>query len=155
MTTPKAQRTQRRLNRETVWERRGNGAGARLCARKAIKLIIACRLVRCPKVSSRRSPTGNDVRRDRDCSRKLVASISDPRRSRICLHGLDNDALSRRMLYDAIKTRPSTAYAARKRGRAQSRADHGIRRSTVTRLSEGLVEAEGASRHTPAARPEK
>jgi tellurite resistance protein len=68
----------------------------------------------------------------------------DPRSTTLkdCLQGLDNDALSRRMIYDAIKISSVDGYAARER-EAVARAAQimGIDGATVT-LLEGLVEAE-------------
>ena len=68
----------------------------------------------------------------------------DPRSTTLkdCLQGLDNDALSRRMIYDAIKISSVDGYAAQER-EAVSRAAQimGIDGATVT-LIEGLVEAE-------------
>lgn len=68
----------------------------------------------------------------------------DPRSTTLkdCLQGLDNDALSRRMIYDAIKISSVDGYAAKER-EAVSRAAQimGIDGATVT-LIEGLVEAE-------------
>ena len=68
----------------------------------------------------------------------------DPRSTTLqdCLQGLDNDALSRRMIYDAIKISSVDGYAARER-EAVTRAAQimGIDGATVT-LIEGLVEAE-------------
>jgi len=68
----------------------------------------------------------------------------DPRSTTLkdCLQGLDNDALSRRMIYDAIKISSVDGYAAQER-EAVSRAAQimGIDGTTVT-LIEGLVEAE-------------
>ena len=68
----------------------------------------------------------------------------DPRSTTLkdCLQGLDNDALSRRMIYDAIKISSVDGYAAQER-EAVSRAAQimGIDGATVT-LIEGLVQAE-------------
>ncbi len=68
----------------------------------------------------------------------------DPRSTTLkdCLEGLTNDALSRRMIYDAIKVSSVDGYAAQER-EAVSRAAQimGIDGATVT-LLEGLVEAE-------------
>jgi len=68
----------------------------------------------------------------------------DPRSTTLqeCLQGLDNDALARRMIYDAIKISSVDGYAAQER-EAVSRAAQimGIDGATVT-LIEGLVEAE-------------
>jgi tellurite resistance protein len=68
----------------------------------------------------------------------------DPRSTTLkdCLQGLDNDALSRRMIYDAIKISSVDGYAAKER-EAVTRAAQimGIDGATVT-LLEGLVEAE-------------
>ena len=68
----------------------------------------------------------------------------DPRSTTLkdCLQGLDNDALSRRMIYDAIKISSVDGYAAQER-EAVTRAAQimGIDGATVT-LIEGLVEAE-------------
>lgn len=68
----------------------------------------------------------------------------DPRSTTLtdCLHGLANDALTRRMIYDAIKISSVDGYAAQER-EAVSRAAElmGIDGGTV-KLIEGLVEAE-------------
>ena len=68
----------------------------------------------------------------------------DPRSTTLqdCLEGLGDDALSRRMIYDAIKISSVDGYAARER-EAVHKAAHimGIDGATVT-LLEGLVEAE-------------
>jgi tellurite resistance protein len=68
----------------------------------------------------------------------------DPRSTTLkdCLQGLDNDALARRMIYDAIKISSVDGYAAQER-EAVTRAAQimGIDGATVT-LIEGLVEAE-------------
>ena len=68
----------------------------------------------------------------------------DPRSTTLqdCLQGLGNDALARRMIYDAIKISSVDGYAAKER-EAVSRAAQvmGIDGATVT-LIEGLVEAE-------------
>ena len=68
----------------------------------------------------------------------------DPRSTTLkeCLQGLDNDALARRMIYDAIKISSVDGYATRER-EAVSRAAQimGVDGATVT-LIEGLVEAE-------------
>ena len=68
----------------------------------------------------------------------------DPRSTTLqdCLQGLDNDALSRRMIYDAIKISSVDGYAAREREAVRRAAQIlGIDGATVT-LIEGLVEAE-------------
>jgi hypothetical protein len=68
----------------------------------------------------------------------------DPRSTTLkdCLQGLDNDALSRRMIYDAIKISSVDGYAAKEREAVSSAAQiMGIDGATVT-LIEGLVEAE-------------
>jgi hypothetical protein len=68
----------------------------------------------------------------------------DPRSTTLqdCLQGLSNDALARRMIYDAIKISSIDGYAAKER-EAVSKAARimGIDGATVT-LLEGLVEAE-------------
>jgi tellurite resistance protein len=77
-----------------------------------------------------------------DLFSQLVAF--DPRSTTLqdCLQGLVNDALARRMIYDAIKISSVDGYAAQER-EAVSRAAQimGIDGTTVT-LIEGLVEAE-------------
>jgi hypothetical protein len=68
----------------------------------------------------------------------------DPRSTTLkdCLQGLDNDALSRRMIYDAIKISSVDGYAAKEREAVSIAAQiMGIDGATVT-LIEGLVEAE-------------
>ena len=68
----------------------------------------------------------------------------DPRSTTLkdCLQGLDNDALSRRMIYDAIKISSVDGYASKEREAVSSAAQiMGIDGATVT-LIEGLVEAE-------------
>ncbi|MEO7729700.1 MAG: hypothetical protein ABIY55_01920 [Kofleriaceae bacterium] len=68
----------------------------------------------------------------------------DPRSTTLkdCLQGLDNDALSRRMIYDAIKISSVDGYAAQEREAVSNAAQiMGIDGATVT-LIEGLVEAE-------------
>lgn len=68
----------------------------------------------------------------------------DPRSTTLedCLRGLDNDALARRMIYDAIKISSVDGYAAQEREAVRSAARiMGIDGATVT-LLEGLVEAE-------------
>jgi tellurite resistance protein len=68
----------------------------------------------------------------------------DPRSTTLvdCLQGLDNDALSRRMIYDAIRIASVDGYAAKEREAVTKAAQiMGIDRATVA-LIEGLVEAE-------------
>lgn len=68
----------------------------------------------------------------------------DPRSTTLedCLQGLRNDALSRRMIYDAIRISSVDGYAAQEREAVHRAAQiMGIDGATVT-LIEGLVEAE-------------
>jgi hypothetical protein len=68
----------------------------------------------------------------------------DPRSTTLkdCLQGLENDALSRRMIYDAIRIASVDGYGAKEREAVSSAAQiMGIDGATVT-LIEGLVEAE-------------
>ena len=68
----------------------------------------------------------------------------DPRSTTLkdCVQGLGNDALARRMIYDAIKISSVDGYAAKEREAVSKAAQvMGIDGATVT-LIEGLVEAE-------------
>lgn len=68
----------------------------------------------------------------------------DPRTTTLkdCLEGLEDDALSRRMIYDAIKISSVDGYAAQEREAVSKAAQvMGIDGATVA-LLEGLVEAE-------------
>jgi hypothetical protein len=108
---------------------------------KAIKLIIAAD----GEVSEGELAAFADLATMFGATEVLPQLVAfDPRSTTLkdCLHGLDNDALSRRMIYDAIKISSVDGYAAQER-EAVSRAAQimGIDRTTVT-LIEGLVEAE-------------
>jgi tellurite resistance protein len=109
---------------------------------KAIKLIIAAD----GEVSEGELAAFADLATMFGATEELFSQFVafDPRSTTLedCLQGLGNDALARRMIYDAIKISSVDGYAAQERA-AVSRAAQimGIDGATVT-LIEGLVEAE-------------
>lgn len=109
---------------------------------KAIKLIIAAD----GEVSERELAAFADLATMFGANEELFSQLVafDPGSTTLqeCLQGLGNDALARRMIYDAIKISAVDGYAARER-EAVSRAAQimGIDGATVA-LLEGLVEAE-------------
>jgi hypothetical protein len=108
---------------------------------KAIKLIIAAD----GEVSERELAAFADLATMFGATEMFAQLVAfDPRSTTLkeCLQGLDNDALARRMIYDAIKISSVDGYAAPER-EAVSRAAQimGIDGATVT-LIEGLVETE-------------
>lgn len=109
---------------------------------KAIKLIIAADGV----VSDGELAAFADLATLFGASQELFSQLVafDPRSTTLqdCLQGLDNDALSRRMIYDAIKISSVDGYSAQEREAVRNAAQiMGIDGATVT-LIEGLVEAE-------------
>lgn len=109
---------------------------------KAIKLIIAAD----GEVSEAELSAFADLATMFGATEELFSQFVafDPRSTTLkdCLEGLANDALARRIIYDAIKISSVDGYAAQER-EAVSRAAQimGIDGATVT-LIEGLVEAE-------------
>jgi tellurite resistance protein len=109
---------------------------------KAIKLIIAAD----GEVSEGELAAFADLATMFGANEELFSQFAafDPRSTTLkdCLEGLANDALTRRMIYDAIKISSVDGYAAQER-EAVSRAAQimGIDSATVA-LIEGLVEAE-------------
>ena len=109
---------------------------------KAIKLIIAAD----GEVSAGELAAFADLATQFGTSEEQFAQFMafDPRSTTLadCLQGLANDALSRRMIYDAIKISSVDGYAAKEREAVNKAAQiMGIDGTTVT-LLEGLVEAE-------------
>lgn len=142
MTTPKLSALNVVANRERYGSVVGQPAPERaLRLGKAIKLIIAAD----GEVSEGELSAFADIATMFGATEVFPQLVAfDPRSTTLkdCLQGLDNDALSRRMIYDAIKISSVDGYAAQER-EAVSRAAQimGIDRATVT-LIEGLVEAE-------------
>lgn len=142
MTTPKLSALNVVSNRERYGSVVGQPAPERaLRLGKAIKLIIAAD----GEVSEGELAAFADLATMFGATEMFPQLVAfDPRSTTLqdCLQGLDNDALSRRMIYDAIKISSVDGYAARER-EAVSRAAQimGIDGATVT-LIEGLVEAE-------------
>jgi hypothetical protein len=142
MTTPKLSALNVVSNRERYGSVVGQPAPERaLRLGKAIKLIIAADA----DVSEAELSAFADLATMFGATELFPQLVAfDPRSTTLkdCLQGLDNDALSRRMIYDAIKISSVDGYAAQERA-AVSRAAQimGIDGATVT-LIEGLVEAE-------------
>jgi tellurite resistance protein len=109
---------------------------------KVIKLIIAAD----GQVSEKELAAFADLATLFGASEELFSELVafDPRSTTLadCLQGLQNDALTRRMIYDAVKISSVDGYAAREREAVSKAAQiMGIDSATVT-LIEGLVEAE-------------
>jgi tellurite resistance protein len=142
MTTPKLSALNVVSNRERYGSVVGQPAPERaLRLGKAIKLIIAAD----GEVSEGELSAFADLATMFGATELFPQLVAfDPRSTTLkeCLQGLDNDALSRRMIYDAIKISSVDGYAAQERA-AVTRAAQimGIDAATVT-LIEGLVEAE-------------
>lgn len=142
MTTPQLSALNVVSNRERYGSVVGQPAPERaLRLGKAIKLIIAAD----GEVSKRELAAFADLATMFGATEMFSQLVAfDPRSTTLkdCLQGLDNDALARRMIYDAIKISSVDGYAAKER-EAVSRAAQimGIDGATVT-LIEGLVEAE-------------
>ena len=142
MTTPKLSALNVVSNRERYGSVVGQPAPERaLRLAKAIKLIIAAD----GEVSEGELSAFADLATMFGATELISQQVAfDPRSTTLkdCLQGLDNDALARRMIYDAIKISSVVGYAAQER-EAVSRAAQimGIDGATVT-LIEGLVEAE-------------
>jgi hypothetical protein len=142
MTTPELSALNVVSNRERYGSVVGQPAPERaLQLGKAIKLIIAADGV----VSEGELSAFADLATMFGATELFPQLVAfDPRSTTLkdCLQGLDNDALARRMIYDAIKISSVDGYAAQER-EAVGRAAQimGIDRATVT-LIEGLVEAE-------------
>ena len=142
MTMPKLSPLNVVFNRERYGSVVGQPAPERaLRIGKAIKLIIAAD----GNVSEGELAAFTDLATLFGATELLPQFLAfDPRSTTLkdCLQGLENDALSRRMLYDAIRISSVDGYAAQER-EAVSRAAKimGIDGATVA-LIEGLVEAE-------------
>lgn len=142
MTTPKLSALNVVSNRERYGSVVGQPAPERaLRLGKAIKLIIAAD----GELSEGELSAFADLATMFGATEQFSQLVAfDPRSTTLkdCLQGLDNDALARRMIYDAIKISSVDGYAAQER-EAVSRAAQimGIDGATVT-LIEGLVEAE-------------
>jgi tellurite resistance protein len=142
MTAPKLSPLNVVSNRERYGSVVGQPAPERaLRLGKAIKVIIAAD----GKVSEGELSAFADIATMFGATELFSQLVAfDPRSTTLkdCLQGLDNDALARRMIYDAIKISSVDGYAAQER-EAVSRAAQimGIDGATVT-LIEGLVEAE-------------
>jgi hypothetical protein len=143
MATPKLSALNVVSNRERYGSVVGQPAPERaLRLGKAVKLIIAAD----GQVSEGELSAFADLATMFGGTEELFSQLVafDPRSTTLkdCLQGLDNDALARRMIYDAIKISSVDGYAAQER-EAVSRAAQimGIDGATVT-LIEGLVEAE-------------
>ena len=142
MTTPKLSALNVVSNRERYGSVVGQPAPERaLRLGKAIKLIIAAD----GELSEGELSAFADLATMFGATELFSQLVAfDPRSTTLkdCLQGLDNDALARRMIYDAIKISSVDGYAARER-EAVNRAAQimGIDGATVT-LLEGLVEAE-------------
>jgi len=142
MTAPKLSPLNMVSNRERYGSVVGQPAPERaLRLGKAIKLIIAAD----GEVSERELAAFADLATMFGATEMFAQLVAfDPRSTTLkeCLQGLDNDALARRMIYDAIKISSVDGYAAPER-EAVSRAAQimGIDGATVT-LIEGLVETE-------------
>lgn len=143
MTMPKLSAINVVSNRERYGSVVGQPAPERaLRIGKAIKLIIASD----GEVSEKELSAFADLATMFGTNEELFSQFVafDPRSTTLqdCLQGLDNDALARRMIYDAIKISSVDGYAAPER-EAVSRAAQimKIDGATVT-LLEGLVEAE-------------
>jgi len=142
MTAPKLSPLNMVSNRERYGSVVGQPAPERaLRLGKAIKLIIAAD----GAVSERELAAFADLATMFGATEMFAQLVAfDPRSTTLkeCLQGLDNDALARRMIYDAIKISSVDGYAAPER-EAVSRAAQimGIDGATVT-LIEGLVETE-------------
>ena len=142
MATPKLSALNVVSNRERYGSVVGQPAPERaLRLGKAIKLIIAADA----EVSERELAAFADLATMFGATELFPQLVAfDPRSTTLqdCLQGLDNDALSRRMIYDAIKISSVDGYAAKEREAVSSAARiMGIDDATVT-LIEGLVEAE-------------
>jgi tellurite resistance protein len=142
MTTPKLSALNVVSNRERYGSVVGQPAPERaLRIGKAIKVIIASD----GEVSEGELAAFADLATLFGASELFSQFVAfDPRSMTLqdCLQGLGNDALARRMIYDAIKISSVDGYAAQERA-AVSRAAQimGIDSATVT-LLEGLVESE-------------
>jgi tellurite resistance protein len=142
MTTPKLSALNVVSNRERYGSVVGQPAPERaLRLGKAVKLIIAAD----GEVSEGELSAFADLATMFGATELFSQLVAfDPRSTTLqdCLQGLDNDALARRMIYDAIKISSVDGYAAQER-EAVTRAAQimGIDGATVT-LIEGLVEAE-------------
>jgi tellurite resistance protein len=143
MSTPKLSALNVVSNRERYGSVVGQPAPERaLRIGKAIKLIIAAD----GEISEGERSAFADLATMFGVNEEMFAQLVafDPRSTTLkdCLQGLENDALARRMIYDAIKVSSVDGYAAREREAVGSAAQiMGIDRATVT-LIEGLVEAE-------------
>jgi len=143
MTTPRLSALNVVSNRERYGSVVGQPAPERaLRIGKAIKLIIAAD----GEVSEGELSAFADLATMFGANEELFSQLVafDPRSTTLqdCLQGLGNDALSRRMIYDAIKISSVDGYHAREREAVRSAAQiMGIDGATVT-LLEGLVEAE-------------
>jgi len=142
MTTPKLSALNVVSNRERYGSVVGQPAPERaLRLGKAIKLIIAAD----GEVSGGELSAFADLATMFGATEMFPQLVAfDPRSTTLqdCLQGLDNDALSRRMIYDAIKISSVDGYAAQEREAVRRAAQiMGIDGATVT-LIEGLVEAE-------------
>lgn len=142
MTTPKLSALNVVSNRERYGSVVGQPAPERaLRLGKAVKLIIAAD----GELSEGELSAFADLATMFGATELFSQLVAfDPRSTTLkdCLQGLDNDALARRMIYDAIKISSVDGYAAQER-QAVTRAAQfmGIDGATVT-LIEGLVEAE-------------
>jgi len=143
MTTPRLSALNVVSNRERYGSVVGQPAPERaLRIGKAIKLIIAAD----GEVSEGELSAFADLATMFGANEELFSQLVafDPRSTTLqdCLQGLGNDALSRRMIYDAIKISSVDGYHAREREAVRSAAQiMWIDGATVT-LLEGLVEAE-------------
>jgi len=142
MTTPKLSALNVVSNRERYGSVVGQPAPERaLRLAKAIKLIIAAD----GEVSEAELSAFADLATMFGATELFPQLVAfDPRSTTLkdCLQGLDNDALSRRMIYDAIKISSVDGYAAQEREAVRRAAQiMGIDGATVA-LIEGLVEAE-------------
>ena len=142
MTTPRLSALNVVSNRERYGSVVGQPAPERaLRIGKAIKLIIAAD----GEVSEGELAAFADLATMFGATELFAQFVAfDPRSTTLqdCLQGLENDALARRMIYDAIKISSVDGYAAQEREAVRSAAQiMGIDGATVT-LIEGLVEAE-------------
>ena len=142
MTTPRLSALNVVSNRERYGSVVGQPAPERaLRIGKAIKLIIAAD----GEVSEGELAAFADLATMFGATELFAQFVAfDPRSTTLqdCLQGLENDALARRMIYDAIKISSVDGYAAQEREAVRSAARiMGIDEATVT-LIEGLVEAE-------------
>jgi hypothetical protein len=143
MTTPRLSPLNVVTNRERYGSVVGQPSPERaLRIGKAIKLIISADGVISAEEQDAFAALATSFGASEEQFAELVAF--DPRTTslRDCLEGLTNDALTRRMIYDAIKISSVDGYAAQEREAVGNAAQiMGIDGATVT-LLEGLVEAE-------------